>query len=213
MDKNRDMGFRYSEKQGKILALLARITIGKRLGIGFEKAGLEKVGLDRVGLDRIRPADFELQLKLPVFDRKQGVFVTLHLDGQLRGCMGSLESDESVRKGVERNAVNAAFNDPRFSALTVAEFARVDVEVSVLSRPEPLFPQTPEAIALELVPARDGVVIQKGTARATFLPQVWEQLPEVSDFLSHLCIKAGLAPDEWTRPGLEFSTYQVQHFS
>lgn len=213
MVKSTDTGFRYSEKQGKLLVLLARVTIATHLGMGFEKAGLEKIGLDRVGLDKIRATDFELQLKQAVFGRKQGVFVTLHLDGQLRGCMGSLASDESVRKGVEHNAVNAAFNDPRFSALTAAEFVRVDVEVSVLTRPEPFLVQTPEAIVLELVPARDGVVIQKGTARATFLPQVWEQLPEVSDFLSHLCIKAGLAPDEWTRPGIEFCTYTVQHFS
>ncbi len=206
--KNTAMGGRYSEKQGKLLALLARVTIGKRLGLDFEKAGLERVGLDTIG-----PTEFERQLKQAIFGRKQGVFVTLHLDGQLRGCMGSLASDEPVRRGVERNAVNAAFNDPRFSPLTADEFARVDVEVSILTPPEPLSPKTPQGIAQELVPARDGVVIQKGAARATFLPQVWEQLPGVSDFLSHLCIKAGLAPDEWTRPGILVSTYQVQHFS
>ncbi len=212
MKKETDMG-PYSGKQGTLLALLARVTIGKRLGIGFERAGLEKTGLGRFGLGKIGPADLEQLLKQAIFERRQGVFVTLHLDGQLRGCMGSLESDEPVVKGVKQNALNAAFNDPRFSPLSVDEFARVDVEVSVLSPPVPLSPKTPQEIVRKIVPARDGVVIQKGGARATFLPQVWEQLPGVSEFLSHLCIKAGLAPDEWTRPGLDVSTYRVQHFS
>ena len=198
----------YSEKQGKLLVMLARITIGKRLGIDFDK-----VGLDKVGLKDLQPRDYKQQLKQEIFEKKQGVFVTLHINGQLRGCIGSLEPDEAVRKGVARNALNAAFNDPRFPPLGAVEFEDIDVEVSVLSNPEPLVFSTWQELVSKLVPERDGVIIKKNRGRATFLPQVWEQLPKVDDFLSHLCVKAGFAPDEWKRPGLEVSTYQVQYFS
>ena len=198
----------YSKEQGKLLVLLARVTIGERLGIDYEDSGLEKVGLNN-----FKHFDFKRQLEHEVFSHKQGVFVTLEIDGQLRGCMGSLTPDGTVRKEVITNALNAAFNDPRFPGLTTAEFNLVDLSLSILSNPEPLSFKTPEELVKKLVPAKDGVVVQKGGARATFLPQVWDQLPGVSDFLAHLCTKAGLASDEWTRPGLEVKTYRVQHFS
>lgn len=198
----------YSKEQGKLLVLLARVTIGERLGIGFEDSGLEMAGLGGM-----RQFDFKRQLEHEAFSRRQGVFVTLEIDGRLRGCIGSLTPDGTVRMEVTTNALNAAFNDPRFPELTKDEFARVDLSVSILSNPEPLSFRTPEELVKKLVPAKDGVVVQKGRARATFLPQVWDQLPVVSEFLAHLCTKAGLAPDEWTRPGLEVKTYRVQHFS
>lgn len=206
--ENTNLGCVYSQEQGKLLVLLARVTIGERLGIGFEESGLEKVGLGS-----IKHSDFKGQMQHEIFNRRQGVFVTLEIDGHLRGCMGTLTPDDTVSKEVINSALNAAFNDPRFPGLTSAEFNRVDLEVSILSNPEPLSFKTPEELVKKLVPAKDGVVIKKGRARATFLPQVWDQLPGVSDFLAHLCTKAGLASDDWTRPGLDVRTYRVQHFS
>jgi AmmeMemoRadiSam system protein A len=164
-------------------------------------------------LSSLKHSDLDLQLKHEIFGRRQGVFVTLEIDGRLRGCMGSLAPHGTVREEVATNALNAAFNDPRFPGLTVAEFDRVDLSVSILTNPEPLSFKTPEELVKKLVPAKDGVIIQKGRARATFLPQVWDQLPGKTDFLAHLCTKAGLASDDWTRPGLDVRTYRVQHFS
>jgi AmmeMemoRadiSam system protein A len=142
-----------------------------------------------------------------------GTFVTLTLNHQLRGCIGSLTSDEPIRTGVRRNAMNAAFHDPRFAPLSAADFKKVKIEVSILSEPQRLNYRDSDDLVEKLRPGVDGVIVRKGHASATFLPQVWEQLPEPHDFLSHLCTKAGLAADAWRQTRLEISTYQVQHFA
>lgn len=187
----------YSGEEGLLLVRLARFTIAEKLG---------------VPLDEAEKSELKKRLKQAVFAQKRGVFVTLHIEGALRGCIGSLESDETVRRGVIENALNAAFHDPRFSPLTNEELDRVDIEVSVLSTPKRLFHATPEELVSKLEPGKDGVIIAKGVAKATFLPQVWDQLPKASTFLSHLCTKAGLSSDEWKTQGLEVMTYRVQYF-
>ena len=144
---------------------------------------------------------------------KCGTFVTLTLNKQLRGCIGSLTSDEPIRTGVGRNAINAAFHDPRFKPLNAADFEKVNIEVSILSEPQRLNYRDSDDLVAKLRPGVDGIIVRKDHASATFLPQVWEQLPETHDFLSHLCAKAGLAADAWRQTQLEISTYQVQHFS
>ena len=106
----------------------------------------------------------------------------------------------------------AAFHDPRFSPLSDQELEQVTIEVSVLSEPEPLTFQDGEDLLTKLRANVDGVIIRKGRASATFLPQVWEQLPRPEDFLSHLCAKAGLSSDAWKLSGLDVMTYQVQYF-
>jgi AmmeMemoRadiSam system protein A len=108
--------------------------------------------------------------------------------------------------------VSAAFRDPRFPALTKKELNRVEIEVSILTEPEPLNFQDHRDLLRKLRVDMDGVIINKGGARATFLPQVWKQLPQPEEFLSHLCMKARLPADAWKRPGLDVSTYQVQYF-
>jgi AmmeMemoRadiSam system protein A len=138
--------------------------------------------------------------------------VTLKLHGKLRGCIGTLSSSETVAEGVRRNAVNAAFHDPRFPPLSEAELGQIRIEVSVLTEPQPLEFADSEDLLRKLRPKVDGVIIRKAHASATFLPQVWEELPKKEDFLSHLCLKAGLPRDDWRRSPLEVSTYQVQHF-
>jgi len=113
---------------------------------------------------------------------------------------------------IQRNAINAAFNDPRFPALSLIELDQAAIDISILSKPRELEYSGGNDLLEKLRPNIDGVIINKGLARATFLPQVWEQLPRPQDFLAHLCRKAGLSPDEWKRGELGVSIYQVQYF-
>ncbi|TCV90711.1 AmmeMemoRadiSam system protein A [Sulfurirhabdus autotrophica] len=124
-------------------------------------------------------------------------FVTLTQEGQLRGCIGTLEAHRALLEDVKANAKAAAFQDPRFSPLTSAEFSYTEIEVSLLSPMQALsFSSEQEALA-QLQPEVDGVVFEFGRYRSTFLPQVWEQLPATTDFMAHLKHKAGLRPDFW----------------
>ncbi len=139
-------------------------------------------------------------------------FVTLTIGGQLRGCIGSLVAHRPLGQDVVANAVSAAFRDPRFPPLSTEEFEDVDVEVSQLTAPQPLWeagdaPSEPAALDM-LRPHVDGVVIQYGNHRATFLPQVWDQLPDPVEFMTHLKAKAGLPANFWSR-NIQVQTYQV----
>ncbi len=184
--------------QGRILIVTAR------------KAIMEELHLP---VPAEEPQMSEEDLQAPVFREKLGVFVTLHLEGQLRGCIGSLVGTQPLIDGVRENAVNAAFNDYRFSRVTPEELARIDIEVSVLSEPQPMHYDDGNDLICRLRPGLDGVIIRLGEATATFLPQVWKQLPDPAEFLSHLCLKAGLPVDEWRRGKLAVGTYQVQSFA
>ncbi|MEN8135750.1 MAG: AmmeMemoRadiSam system protein A [Thermodesulfobacteriota bacterium] len=187
-----------SEEQGQALVRLARKTI-----------------MEKLKLPLMPPAEAPLAdyWQAPVFQEKRGVFVTLHRAGLLRGCIGSLTGAPPIIEGVRDNAINAAFNDCRFSLVTAEEFAEIDVEVSILSKPQPLSYDGADDLLAGLRPGIDGVIIKKGRVSATFLPQVWKQLPETEGFLAHLCQKAGLPADEWRRGELEVITYQVQCFA
>lgn len=139
-------------------------------------------------------------------------FVTLTLGGRLRGCIGSLVPHRPLGDDVRSNARAAAFDDPRFPPLSPEEFDRVRVEVSVLS-PLESFPVRSEADALErLRPGVDGVVLEAGRRRGTFLPQVWDELPDPGAFLSHLKLKAGLPMDFWS-DDVRLSRYHVDKWS
>jgi AmmeMemoRadiSam system protein A len=123
-----------------------------------------------------------------------------------------LNAVESVVDGVKRNAANAAFGDPRFNNLQPAELDKTDIEISILTEPQPLAYKDGADLIAKLRPDIDGLIIRKGASSATFLPQVWEQLPEPEAFLSHLCRKAGLSANAWEDGQLEVKTYQVQYF-
>jgi len=144
--------------------------------------------------------------------QKKGVFVTLHKKGHLRGCIGNIEPKQTLVNGIKDNAISAAFKDSRFSPLTPDELTLIDIEISILSTPEKMAYQDTRDLLSHLRPGVDGVIIEKDYRRATFLPQVWEQLPEAEDFLDHLCVKAGLSASEWKKGGLTLHTYQVQSF-
>jgi AmmeMemoRadiSam system protein A len=136
----------------------------------------------------------------------------LKIKKQLRGCIGCLTPSETILAGVQRNAGNAAFNDPRFPALTASELEQAEIEISILTTPHKLEYSDGHDLIKKLRPDIDGVIISQGLARATFLPQVWEQLPRPEDFLTQLCLKACLPPDTWRQGDLEVSIYQVQYF-
>lgn len=144
-------------------------------------------------------------------DEQRATFVTLKLDGALRGCIGSLEATRPLREDVRDNARAAAFRDPRFPPLTSDEFERVQIEVSVLTAPQPMnFADRSDALA-QLRPGIDGVILASRGRRATFLPQVWEQLPDTEQFVRALQRKAGLAEGSWDRD-THLARYQVQAF-
>ncbi|HET91626.1 MAG TPA: AmmeMemoRadiSam system protein A [Chloroflexi bacterium] len=150
---------------------------------------------------------------LPESLRRDGAsFVTLTMHGDLRGCIGSLEPRQSLALDVRENAVSAAFRDPRFSPVREDELGDLRVEVSVLSEPKPLSYDGPDDLIAQLRLGVDGVVIESGWNRATFLPQVWEKLPTPRQFLEHLCLKAYLPADAYRKPGLDVYTYQVEKF-
>lgn len=145
--------------------------------------------------------------------RRDGAsFVTLTRHGALRGCIGSLEPRRPLVLDVRENAVAAAFNDPRFPPVSAEELDDLQVEVSVLSVPEPLSYDGPDDLIARLRPGVDGVVIERGWRRATFLPQVWEKLPDPRQFLQRLCFKAGLSTDAYHSGDLDVYTYQVEKF-
>ncbi len=179
-------------EQGKRLLKLARETIKKRLvGEGDDRIdNLEEALLD-----------------------KKGVFVTLNKRGNLRGCIGHIIGQMPLWEGVRENAINAAFSDPRFPPLSPEELDEIDIEISVLTEPRPLKYTSVDDLLQKLIPGKHGVIIKKGPYQATFLPQVWEQLPNKEEFLSHLCMKASLPPYEWKKGTLDVFTYEVQSFA
>ena len=183
--------------QGQTLVELARLAIAQELGIDSNSASSSNI---------------QARLEDPVFDQQRGTFVTLHIQDQLRGCIGSLVETEPLRSSIRTNAVNAAFRDPRFPPLGKNEFPEITIEASILTEPQTLEYTDPQDLVNKLRPTIDGVILSKGPARSTFLPQVWEQLSEPEDFLSHLCLKAGLPQDAWKKEHLEIQTYQVQYF-
>ena len=144
----------------------------------------------------------------PRLAERGATFVTLKESGELRGCIGSLNAHRALGKDVAENAVGAAFQDPRFSPVTAEEWPRLRVEVSLLSEPEFMdFKDENDALA-RLRPGIDGVIFFNGCQKATFLPQVWEQLPQPRDFMAALKRKAGKPADFWG-PNVMLATYQV----
>lgn len=133
--------------------------------------------------------------RFPSLGEHKATFVTLTLAGQLRGCIGSLIAHRPLIDDLISNAKAAAFDDPRFYPLSPEEFKKVMVEVSLLSTPEPLLYNSIEDLKTKVCTGEDGIILQSQGRKATFLPQVWEQLPTFELFFSHLCQKAGLSPN------------------
>ncbi len=139
-------------------------------------------------------------------------FVTLHKDSQLRGCIGALEAYQPLINDIAEHAFAAAFRDPRFPALTQDEYEQLDIEISVLGKPEQMSFASEEDLLQQIQPEIDGLILEADHHRGTFLPSVWEQLPDKKEFLKHLKMKAGL-PANWWDGSVKISRYETFSFS
>jgi uncharacterized protein len=180
-------------EQRSELLTLARASIDAALALG-ELASYEGEPLD------------------PELNRPGASFVTLRIGEDLRGCCGTVEATRPLHLDVWHNAWASAFADPRFPALTPDEWAGTGIEISVLSEPEPCAVRSESELLEVLRPGRDGVILQAGAKRSTFLPAVWEQLPEAREFIRHLKLKAGWPVDFWP-PDMQVWLYTTESFS
>ena len=133
------------------------------------------------------PDDYAAELR-----ESRATFTTLTLNGSLRGCIGSIEPTSALIISTAESAFNAAFRDPRFPSLTRSEFQRIELSISVLTPKAAISFASEEELLAQLMPGKDGLIIERGDRRATFLPSVWEYLPRPEDFLNHLKQKAGM---------------------
>ncbi|MGZ5081704.1 MAG: AmmeMemoRadiSam system protein A, partial [Usitatibacter sp.] len=176
-----------------------------------EERGSTLVAIAREAIDRA--AEFGAGRAWPqAWLREPGAtFVTLRLDSDLRGCIGSVEARRALGDDVERNARAAAYHDPRFPPVAVHERSRLEIEVSVLSVREPIGVASEAEALAALRPGVDGIFLEYEDRRATFLPQVWEGLPDPLSFLGELRRKAGLPPRFW-HPDVRLSRYTVEKY-
>ncbi|MFA5357889.1 MAG: AmmeMemoRadiSam system protein A [archaeon] len=148
----------------------------------------------------------EKEISKKLFEKK-ACFVTLTMKGNLRGCIGHLEAIQPLYIDIIENAVNAAFRDSRFSPLERTELSALKIEVSILTDAIEMKFSSPADLLKKISAGKDGLILQKRGCSATFLPSVWEELLTKEEFLSHLCLKAGLSPDEWRLPGVKVFKY------
>ncbi|MCD6055668.1 MAG: hypothetical protein K0R12_630 [Gammaproteobacteria bacterium] len=188
-DKSRVVGYgayhffplqHYQTAYGKALLQLAR----KAIDFTFKEKQMPHVQLSSV------PA---------ILQKPKATFVTITINNQLRGCIGSLQAVRPLAEDIVHNAFHAAFHDPRFTPLTPAEWEKAGLSISILSDPIPIDCQDEASLLNALKPEVDGLILQCSDHQATFLPSVWEALPDPKVFLSRLKQKAGLAPDFWSK--------------
>ncbi len=182
----------YSEKEHHILLKTARRSILN-------------------GLERGRPPSIDLSRYPESLQEKRATFVTLHINGRLRGCIGTLEAIRPLVMDVTYNAYAAAFSDPRFPPLSRAEFDSLGIEISVLSPPEPMEFNSEADLLQQIRPGVDGLILEDNGYRGTFLPSVWESLPNPQEFLRHLKQKAGLSANYWSDT-LKIYRYTTESF-
>ena len=172
----------------KLLLQIAHDAIEQRISTAKGREGMRRESLPAEG----RPkgwvgVDVPDELK-----EERATFVTLTIDGNLRGCIGMLEACRPLAEDVAENAVSAAFHDPRFPPLCADEFENLEIHISVLSSPEEMIFSSEEDLLRQIRPGIDGLILQEGFQKGTFLPSVWEELPETEMFFEHLKLKAGL---------------------
>jgi AmmeMemoRadiSam system protein A len=180
-----------TEEQKRYLLGLARDTIELHVGEG----------------KTLKPETDDPELK-----KNKGVFVTLEKNGQLRGCIGHIEAIQPLYLDVRDNAINAAVHDPRFSPVKEDELDDIEIEVSVLTTPELIEAGSPEEYLEKIQAGVDGIIIDYKGRGATYLPQVWDVLPEKEQFLSNLCEKAFLPANCWREKDIKIYRYRVIAF-
>jgi AmmeMemoRadiSam system protein A len=182
-----------SDEHRRILLGVARESIAHGLRTGRPLA--------------VDPASFD-----PELQAERATFVTLNEQGRLRGCIGHLEAIQPLVADVAENAFNAAFRDPRFPPVSAGEFDALEIHISVLSPPQPMRFSSEEELLAQIRPGIDGLILEEGVYRGTFLPSVWEQLPDRRQFLAQLKLKAGLPPDYWSDT-VKVYRYTTESFS
>ncbi|MBW1937905.1 MAG: AmmeMemoRadiSam system protein B [Deltaproteobacteria bacterium] len=190
-ERSKRMKASLSDQDKKALLRLARSAIEAKIVVGIK-------------VERPKPS--------PILKEDRGCFVTLHKFGQLRGCIGTIEPVCSLVECVGENAQNAAFKDPRFLRLSAEELPEIDIEVSVLSVPERLNFKSGDDLKRQLRPNVHGVILSRGMHSSTFLPQVWEQLPDKEQFLEYLCVKGGMPATAWKDSATKVEVYQAEVF-
>ena len=163
------------------------------------------------GLDNNEP----LKIKLSDYDQdlqtKRASFVTLHKNKQLRGCIGILEPLRPLVEDVSHNAFAAAFSDNRFPPVNSGELSQLDIHISILGTPEEIIFDSEDELISQLKPGVDGLILEEGRLKGTFLPSVWESLPDRHDFINHLKMKTGLPADYWS-DSIRVQRYTVEDF-
>lgn len=154
----------------------------------------------------VRASDFPDQLM-----EKRASFVTLSKNGQLRGCIGTLEAVRPVVEDIAENSFSAAFRDPRFAPLADDELGDVNIHISILTTPQPIEFTSENDLLNKIRPNIDGLILVEDHHRGTFLPAVWESLPDPKDFLNHLKLKAGLPKNYWSDQ-IQVFRYQTESF-
>ena len=163
-------------------------------------------GLEQASPLKVSAGDYDYELR-----ELRASFVTLDRHGDLRGCIGHLEASQPLVEDVVENAYSAAFKDPRFPPLAEHELEGLEIHISVLTPPEPLACVSEADLLARMRPFTDGLILADGFRRGTFLPSVWEQLPEPAEFLRHLKRKAGLPDDYWS-DNLKIYRYETESF-
>ena len=165
----------------------------------------------RHSLDFHRPLRIELE-KIPFkLQEIRAAFVTLKRDGKLRGCIGTIEARRPLAEEVSASARSAAFSDPRFAPLKKEELQNLEIKISVLTQPVPIDCKSEAELFRLLRPGQDGLLIEADQKKATFLPEVWETLPDPAEFLAQLKLKAGLDPARLYK-NLKYFRYGTETF-
>ncbi len=192
-ETNQTEMFHLSPAEGETLLQIARRSLEEAIGHGREWL----------------PDLAELP---PRLQEPGASFVTLHTDGQLHGCIGTVIPVRPLALDVAANAVSAALHDPRFPPLTPAELSHTAIEVSVLGPMQRIQYKTLQELKDKIRPGIDGVLVKHGWHRGLLLPQVWEQIPSPAEFLAHVALKAGLSFEVYLQPDTEVYVFQVQSF-
>lgn len=178
-----------------------------------DKSLLHKLAIDSIahGLSHAQPLPVKLEDYPSHLCTNGASFVTLNLNHQLRGCIGSLNAYQPLVQDIAQHAYDAAFKDPRFSPVTESEASQLDIHISILTPAEPMKFTDEADLLAQIKPGKDGLILESGFHKGTFLPSVWDQLPQPRDFLNHLKQKAGLDSHYWSND-IKISRYRTLSF-
>jgi uncharacterized protein len=165
-----------------------------------------------MGLNKGHALNVDINIYPASLQDKLACFVTLNNNGALRGCIGHLEAIQPLVKDVAENAYTAAFCDPRFPAVSKSEMVGLEIHISILSPSQPIVFSSEQDLTAQIRPGVDGLILESGNNRGTFLPSVWESLPDATSFLRHLKLKAGLSANYWS-DDIRVSRYTTDSFS